>query len=201
MTEIAPVLAATVPRVIIPIGSEDADELVQDALTEACKAADSLERRNRPVPSSSIVYYAIQRLKAGRRFMQSGRTDVMSPGCRLDGRSVVESLEAPFGTDDEGGELCLGDVLASKQDDPACRAVRGMDWSAFVATLTPAQQQVVCDTAAGYGTKVQAQKMGISCPRITEQKRTIGKHARKFWGESVLQDAIEKPLWRKTRYQ
>ena len=199
MTEIAPMLESTVRRVIRPVGSEDADELVQDALAAACQAVDSLERRNRPIPCSSVVHYTLQALKTGRRSQSAGRTDVMSPGCQLDSRSVLESLDAPLTTDDEGGELCLGDVMAHKQDDPGCRAARNLDWSEFVTGLTSRQQRVLWATATGFRGNEQATALKVSAPRITELKRTIAARVEKFWGDAVLRDVTDKPLWRKAR--
>ena len=200
MSEIAPVLISTVPRVIRSVGSEDADELVQDALAEACRSVDSLERRNRPIHPSSVVYYTIQRLKTGRRSTSGGRTDVMSAGCQLDGRCQLDSLDAPLTFEgDEGDEMCLGDVIASRRDDPASRAVRELDWSEFMSELTSRQQQVVWATVTGFSGKEQARSMGVSAPRVTEHKCAIAKRATQFWGETVLQDAGDTPLWRKAR--
>ena len=45
MSQIAPILIAAVPRVVVPVGAEDADELVQDALVAACEAVHRLEKR------------------------------------------------------------------------------------------------------------------------------------------------------------
>ena len=95
MTEIAPILMTTVPRVITPIGSEDHDELVQDALAEACRATDTLERRGKSILPSSVAHYTLQRLKSGRRSTSGGRTDVLHPACQLDGKSALLFLDAP----------------------------------------------------------------------------------------------------------
>ena len=67
MAEIAPILVATVPRVVIPVGAEDARELTQDALAEACAAVDRLEKEDRPIHPQAVAFYTIQRLKTGRR--------------------------------------------------------------------------------------------------------------------------------------
>jgi hypothetical protein len=69
----------------MPVGAEDADELVQDALVAACDAVHRPEKRGRQIIPRSVAYYPILRLKTGRRSAGAGRTDVMSPGCQLDG--------------------------------------------------------------------------------------------------------------------
>ena len=112
MSQIAPILMAAVPRVVIPVGAEDADELVQDALVAACEAVHRLEKRGKQIIPKSVAYYTIQRLKSGRRSTGAGRTDVMSPGRQLDGKVSLSSLDEPLLVNDENENLTLGDVLA-----------------------------------------------------------------------------------------
>jgi hypothetical protein len=198
VTEIAPILQGAVPRSVLPVGSEDADELVQDALAAACGAVESLEQGGKPILPRSVAYYTIQRLKSGRRSTGSGRTDVMSPGCQLDGNASLASMDQPFsvGDEDDGG-LALGDLIACRQDDPSQKAARNLDWSEFMTGLTASQQEVVWATASGFGTNAVAARLGVSPPRITQQKRTVAEKAVRFWGDDVLVEAQEKPLWRR----
>jgi len=93
--EALPVLTAAVPRTVCAIGSEDPQELVQEALAMACQAADALEKKGQPVPLRSVCYYTLQRLKTGRRNTSSGRTDVLSPAFQLDGNGPLLSLGSP----------------------------------------------------------------------------------------------------------
>ena len=97
-------------------------------------------------------------------------------------------------------EKCIGDydgwIIG---DDPATKAVRNLDWSEFAAGLEPTHQQVLRDTAAGYGTGEQAERLGVSPPRIVQHKRAVAERARAFWGPTLLADAAQRPLWRRTR--
>lgn len=202
MREIAPILAATVPRVIRPVGCEDSEELVQDAMAEACQAVDALERRRQPIIPKSVAHYAVQRLKSGRRSTSGGRTDVMSPGCRLDGKAHVVSLDEPLdrhanGTDDEC--LCFGDLIADRRDDPGVRAIREADWEGFIEELPERQRTVVLGTAAGLTGIEQAGRLGVTPPRIVQIRREVARNALRFWGDSVLTDVMVKPLWMRTR--
>ena len=115
----------------------------------------------------------------------------------------MASLDAPLDVESDDGddELCLGDVIADRRDDPGSRAVREIDWSEFMAGLSADQQQVVMETAAGFGTKTQAAIRGVSPSAISQQKRTVARQARGFWGETVLQDAGEKPVWQRSRHR
>ena len=199
MDKVYPVICATVPRIIRPIGAEDPQELVQDALAMACRDAEALERNGKTAQLKNIAYFTIQRMKNGRRSTGDHRTDVMSPGCRVDGRADVVSMDTPLVDDQDDQELCLNDLLSAPQDDPATLAVRNLDWTEFTGGLEPIQRQVLRDTAVGYSTGEQAVRQGITAPAVVCRKRVVARRARAFWGESVLTDAADTPLWRKTR--
>ena len=197
MAQIAPILVAAVPRVVIPVGAEDADELVQDALVAACEAVHRLEKRGQQILPKSVAYYTIQRLKSGRRSTGAGRTDVMSPGCQLDGNASIASLEEPVhGCDDNEG-FTLGDVLASRKDDPAQVAVRNTDWGEFMSMLDGRQQYIVMATAEGQSVNSQAEELKVSAPAVCQRRDTIGRRARRFWGDGLLADVQAQPLWRR----
>ncbi len=200
--QILPIIIAVVPKAIKPVGCEDREELVQDALAMACEGADSLEKRGKEIIARSVAYYVIQRLKSGRRFKQAGRTDVMSSGCRLH-NCRVESLDAPVQQqgNDDGETLTLGDMIAARKDDPAQRAIRRLDWGKFTSGLDQRKQRVLTGTAAGFAVKELAAEVNVSPPRIVQLKREIAADARGYWGKSVLQDAGEKPAWRREQEQ
>ena len=189
LSQIAPILVVAVPRVVPTVGSEDADELVQDALVTACKAVHSLEQKGKKIIPKSVAYYTLQRLKSGRRSYSGGRTDVMSPGCQLDGNSAVESMDEPANAGDEDEDLALGDVLASRKDDPAQIAIRNADWSEFLCLLEAPQQYIVRATAEGQSVNQQAEHLRVGPSAVCSRRATIAKRARQFWGDSVLEDA------------
>jgi DNA-directed RNA polymerase specialized sigma24 family protein len=201
MSQIAPILIAAVPRVVIPVGAEDADELVQDALVAACEAVHRLEKRGKQIIPKSVAYYTIQRLKTGRRSTGAGRTDVMSPGCQLDGNSSMSSLDEPVHVSDDNEDLALGDVLAGRKDDPSQIAARNTDWAEFMTMLDGRQQYIVKATAEGESYSGQAAQLKISPSAITQRRQTIARRARQFWGESVIADAQVLPLWRREAEQ
>jgi hypothetical protein len=197
MAQIAPILVAAVPRVVVPVGAEDADELVQDALVAACEAVHRLEKRGQQIVPRSVAYYTIQRLKSGRRSTGAGRTDVMSPGCQLDGKASIASLEEPVHVSDGDEDFTLGDVLAGRKDDPSQMAVRNADWSEFMTMLDGPQQYILKATAEGQSVNSQAEELKVSAPAVCQRRDTIGRRARRFWGDSVLADVQTLPLWRR----
>ena len=95
LEEIYPILKATIPRTVTPIGSESHAELVQDALGDAAKAVDSMERSGRKLLPRSIAYYTIQRSKIGRRMLDSGVVDAYSTMRRVGSDGIV-SFDEPI---------------------------------------------------------------------------------------------------------
>ena len=80
--EIAPRIAAVVPRSVQAVGAEDHAELVQDGITMAAKMIDRVEAQGKlgKVTASNIAYYTIQHLKSGRRAGGSSTVDIMAMG-------------------------------------------------------------------------------------------------------------------------
>jgi len=93
--QIEPRLRATMPY-IRGVGSEDTEELLQDALAVAAKMLHDLEERGKEVTPGNIAYYTIIHMKSGRRSYSAGRTDVMNAGTQLDSLSLVHSLEDAY---------------------------------------------------------------------------------------------------------
>ena len=112
LDQIEPRLRATMPY-IRGVGSEDTEELLQDALTVAAKMLHDLEERGKEVTPGNIAYYTILHMKSGRRSYSAGRTAVMNAGTQLDSNAMVLSFEEPAVYDPETDEeIPLGDMLA-----------------------------------------------------------------------------------------
>jgi len=67
VSQILPIITATVPQVARPVGAETFGELVQDTLAIAAQMVESCEVRGKQIIPNSVAYYAIQRAKHGRR--------------------------------------------------------------------------------------------------------------------------------------
>ena len=65
--QIAPRLRATIPRVVKPVGAEDSEELVQDAITVAAQMLQRVEACGKQVTPGNIAYYVLLHMKSGRR--------------------------------------------------------------------------------------------------------------------------------------
>ena len=158
LEEIAPRLRATVPRVVKSVGAEDAEELVQDAITIAAQMLHRVEQSGKKFTPGNIAYYAILHMKSGRRSQGSSRADIMAPGTQLNARSCVLSFEEEVGYDPELDQpIALGDLLASEHEDPAFAGARNVDWEVFLSSRDY-RYGIIAPTFAGGGTMREAAK-------------------------------------------
>ena len=196
MDQIEPRLRATMPY-IRGVGSEDTEELLQDALAVAAKMLHDLEERGKEVTPGNIAYYTILHMKSGRRSYSAGRTDVMGSGTQLDGLSSVQSFEDPAGFDpDTDEEIPLGDLLSCQQDDPAMAAGRYVDWEEFLGTHNPRYEAMVCDFAQGKRATDTAARFGFSNSWAHDLKERLAADLREHFGEDAIADSIQAPSWR-----
>ena len=91
--QVLPRLKAVIPRSVLTVGSEDHEELVQDATCMAARIMHNGERNGKKIPHQSAAYYAIQHCKSGRRAVGHSSSDVHGSATQLNGRSRLESLE------------------------------------------------------------------------------------------------------------
>ena len=198
LDEIMPIIQGVIPSSVRQIGCEDAEELVQDALAIAAQMLQALEDAGKQVIiAKSVAYYAIQRIKSGRRSYSSGRTDVHGPGCQLDRRCVIVSLDQSVDTHGmpDSDDLTLGESLAGRCDDPALVAGREIDWSELEQGLDDRKRTVVEALHAGHGTSQIAKTLKVSAPRVVQLKRAIADVITDRWGADVLQEVNREPLW------
>jgi len=201
VTQIMPIIMGAIARgAVRTVGSEDLEELQQDALASAASMLDSAERDNKPVAANSIAYYALQRTRSGRRSTSANRTDVMSPGAILDGNSVVNSLDEAVGgdPDHDNDEMTLHDVLGGSDDAPDTVAARELDWGSLMKTLPEKHGMVVQRTAEGFGPNEIAAELGVCAPRVVQLKRKVGRRIREVWGSDALADVARKPAWKRS---
>jgi len=196
MEEIAPRLKAVIPH-IKPVGAEDSEELLQDAMAVAAKMLHDLEARGKQVTPGNVCYYVTLHMRSGRRSHSAGRTDVMSSGGQLDGKSMVLSFEEPAGMDPETGEeIPLGEMLAGNFDDPSMSASRNVDWEEFLSTHDDRYRLLVGELAAGKKALESARDRSESYFRVRRLKAQLADDLREYMGEEALADAMRIPSWR-----
>ena len=194
--EVAPRLKAVIPH-IKPVGAEDSEELYQDSLCVAAKMLHDLEARGKEVTPGNICFYVSLHMKSGRRSHSAGRTDVMSSGGQLDGKSMVLSFEEPAGIDNETGEeIPLGEMLAGNFDDPSMSASRNVDWEEFLESHNPKYADVVCEMASGVNAMESARETGKSYFTVRQLRAKLSEDVREYFGDEAIADSARIPAWR-----
>ena len=199
LEEIQPRLRSAIPKSVRPIGSEDDEELVQDAMALAAQMLDSVERRGKKVTPGNIAYFTILHMRSGRRSQCMSRSDIMACGTQLDAKSCLLSMETEVGYDPELDEpIDLGSLLASENDDPAQEAARNIDWNLFLQTHDYRYGILVEGMAKGENLKATAEKSGHLYSSLYGLKAKLALDLLEFLGSTAIEDSVHVPAWRST---
>lgn len=199
LNQVIPILAATIPRIARPVGAEDVEELKQDAIAYAAALLDSAERRAKVIPPNSVAYYAIRAILAGRRSTTASCSDVMAPGCQLQNRSAMVSMDEELGDIDDDSETCatMHSLLASPGESADVQAARKVDWDQILERLDERRRHVLCETAAGYGPNHIAETCNVSAPRVIQLRDDIADAVRQSWGGDPVADSSSGTRWQR----
>jgi hypothetical protein len=197
MGQIIPRLRSAIPRNVKPVGAEDEEELVQDAIATAAQMLDAVERNGKTVTPGNIAFYTILHMKSGRRSQCRSRADVMAQGTQLDRKSSVLSMEDEVGYDPELDEaVTLGDHLASHHEDPAVAAGRNIDWELFMATHDYRYAIIIKGFAAGKHLTETAKDCGAGYSRLSQLRQQMVEDLILFMGSAAIADSAKIPAWR-----
>jgi hypothetical protein len=161
-SEIVPRIQSAVPAAVNCVGSEDAEEIIQDGTAMAAKMMHNAEhagkkvtrsatRRHGEISAGNVAYYTIVKLRNGCRSSGMVTGDVYGAGTQINGRTRLSSLDDVVASDEEtGGEIfLLHDVLSDNQEDPATKATRKLDWETFMAGLSEREKMTIEFMAQG----------------------------------------------------
>ncbi len=195
--QIAPRLRALVPKSVKPVGAEDTEELVQDAIVIAAQMLHRVEQSGKKFTPGNIAYYALLHMRSGRRSQGSSRIDTMAQGTQLDGSSSVLSFEEEVGYDPElDAPITLGDLLASEHEDPAMEAARNVDWELFLATHDYRYGIMVKGMAEGRSLKATAEASEHLYMSLYGLKEQMAADVREYLGDEALADSVQTPRWK-----
>jgi hypothetical protein len=197
MGQIAPRLRAAIPRSVHTVGAEDHEELIQDGMAMAARMLHNSEAAGKLAPAASVAYYTIQHLRSGRRSTGSSCADVMGVGTQFAHKSSVLSMEDEVGWDPELDEpIALGELLASRVDDPAMAATRNIDWEEFLSTHDYRYGVIVKGIAEGQKPGETARANGMTTAQLKWLVLEMAADVLEHMGEDILQDAMQIPSWR-----
>jgi hypothetical protein len=167
----------------------------------AARMMDSAEKAGHPVTAGNVSYYAAKAARSGRRSYYTGRSDVMSPGCQIDGKArhewLDDEIEMEFG--DTG---TLHDVIAphgyqGPEPDPAEEAARNLDWESFLAAHPPRHRVAILVLVQGGTMREAGKRCGLKDSAALVLKRRIAADLIEFFGEEVIRRLLDgvRPGW------
>ena len=167
----------------------------------AARMMDSTEESGKTITAGNASYYATKAARSGRRSYYTGRSDVLSPGCQIDGKARHDWLddEVYFDSGDSG---TLHDVIVSsgyqgRETDPSEEAARNLDWESFLATH-PARHRAAIGVLVKGGTMREAGKRcGLKDSAARNLKLRIAADLIEFFGEDVIRRLLDgvRPGW------
>jgi hypothetical protein len=190
-------VARTIPKVC----HEDDEEIVQDATLMAARMMDSAEKAGKTITAGNASYYAAKAARSGRRSYYAGRSDVMSPGCQIDGKARHEWLDDEI--EMEFGDIgTLHDVIAphayqGQETDPAEEAARNLDWGWFLASHPPRHRTAILVLVEGGTMREAGKRCGLKDSAALVLKRRIAADLIAFFGEDVIRRLLDgvRPGW------
>ena len=182
-------------------GCEDDEEITHDSLLMAAKMLESAEAAGKTLTAGNLAFYAIKAARSGRRSHYSGRSDVLSPGCQLDGNARFANLDDEIEL--EMGEVgSLHDLLAptgyqGEEADPAEEAARNVDWQAFLDASPPRHRIAIGVLVEGGNMREAGKRCGLKDSAALNLKRRIAADLIEFFGEDVIRRILDgiRPEW------
>ena len=214
--QIVPRLISAIPQAVPFIGSEDAQELVQDGTLIAAQMIHNAEqagkkvvrnpgvgrrgaRKIKTITAGNVAFYTIQKLKCGRRSTGSSTVDVYGSGTQINGTTRLTSLDeaAPVTSIDDLGEpLLLHDVLSRDEEDPATRAARKLDWDSFMAGLSGREKAIIQFIVEGKSLTSLARKRHLDASTIRHHRDRLANSIAEFMGADIIIDIQRRPGWK-----
>ena len=200
VNEVYPRMRAAAPT-IPKIGHEDDEEIAQDATLMAARMMESAEAAGKTITAGNVAYYAAKAARSGRRSYYSGRSDVMSPGCQIDGKSRFDWMDDEIEL--ECGEIgTLHDLLApncyhGQEADPAEEAARNIDWHSFLASSPQRHRTAIVILVEGGTMREAGQRCGLKDSAALKLKRRIAADLIEHFGEDVIRRLLDgiRPDW------
>ena len=193
-----------VARSIPKIGCEDDGEIIQDATLMAAKMMDSAEKSGQKFSGGNIAYYAARAARSGRRSYYGGRYDVMSPGCQIDGKARLESLDddIEFETGEPEDVGTLHDIVVpldyqGHESDPSEEAARNLDWDMFLASHPPRHRTAILVLVEGGTMREAGKRCGLKDSAAANLRRRIADDLIEFFGLDVIRRLLggKRPDW------
>jgi hypothetical protein len=143
---------------VLKLKGDDCDDVLQELSAIAYELYLSLVRRGKDIFFTPIMQFAIKRYRAGRRFIGSSSTDVLSDRTKLMGRSTIKNGDTLYFTLDR--KDCVAKAVQFK-----------LDFTDWYHLQTPQDQKYITDLAMNYTSSEVARKHGVSPASICQRRK------------------------------
>lgn len=196
LNQIAPRLHSTIPHAVCCIGSEDAQELIQDGIAMAAKILTNAQKKGKKVTAGNVAYYTLKHLKSGRRSVGFSNADVLGSATQLNGRSTVTSIHEEVVLNTEvNGTVSVSELISIDVEDPSTKAARKLDWQEFHASLDPKDQELIECMAEGCTARESRKHLRISSGTARNRIHRLRRSLLAFFGDSLFDEACRQPQW------
>jgi hypothetical protein len=176
-------------------------DLVNEVVPRLRKSVHTVPIVGQRFTAGNMAWYAAKAARSGRRSYYAGRSDVMSPGCQIDGNARHEWLDDEI--EMETGDIgTLHDVIAppgyqGQEPDPAEEAARNLDWELFLASHPPRHRTAILVLVEGGTMREAGKRCGLKDSAALVLKRRIAADLIEFFGEEVIQRLLDgvRPGW------
>jgi len=147
----------------------DIDDAMQDLVGFALENYHSLVRRGKQTFFTPIMKFAIKRYCAGRRFVGTSSTDVLSEQTQRLGKSRTCQLSAFDGVTDTWY------FMDDKKPNVFRTVQTKLDYHDWYHRHSAKDQQIIQDLAMGETTNDVAKKYGVTPGAISQRRKTFEK--------------------------
>ena len=166
----------------------DADDSLTEMMSSAWINFRQKALKGVVLPSHQLAFVAFRRLASGRTLTGYSVADALAPAAYKAGRcrriflSELTCSKANQVLPDSAIQHITHTLSTREWDTPLVRAMTRLDWAAFMATLEHRQRRIVHCLVAGFTKTEIAERLKLSCGRITQILYVIGDEVREFFG-------------------
>lgn len=174
--------------VAIAAKERDSEEVVQEILSFSWWNYQSAARRGKSLTASQLAWVGMRRVRGEGCSLGSPRTktDALSPGCRMRGRSRIVYLSSM--DERRADDPCrrqFDQAIITGQRNPANEAAVKIDWTALRRQLPGRLRRLLDGIAVGRGTCEIARRLRVSPGRVCQLKDQLRVAVANFFGANL----------------
>ena len=164
------------------------EEAVAEAVAQAWQNHLHCTLKGKSPGAPSIAHYAVKNVRCGRKLAGTSSTDVHSEKAQMMGRASVSHTGRQPDEPGDGPTAPLIDHRTWMR--PYHRARVELDYPNFLdqAEVTDQEETVFSMLAEGRMGKEIAKELKVSCPRVSQIKKSLAGKMMQFFGRGIYPD-------------